>query len=106
MLLFSAMMEVVEAENDNCKLQLGQLASITSDGVPVMISQRNGVAEKLKSSVNPKRFITHWHPHCLVRTSKPGQKHIPEEVQSLNVTHYFTSKSVEFIERSSGKYRN
>lgn len=41
--ILSAMMEVFEPEDDDCKLPLGRLASTTSDGAPVMISQKNGV---------------------------------------------------------------
>ena len=42
--IFSAMMDVFQPEDDALKLPLGRLASMTSDGAPVMISQKNGVA--------------------------------------------------------------
>jgi hypothetical protein len=81
--IYSAMMEVLDPEDDDYKLPLNHLVSMTSDGAPVMISQKNGVAGKLKSSVNAKLFITHCPPHRLVLASKSGQKHIPDDVEKL-----------------------
>ena len=81
--IFSAMMDEFQPEDDALKLPLGRLASMTSDGAPVMISQKNGVAGKLKASVNPKLFITHCPPHRLVLASKAGQKVIPDDVEKL-----------------------
>ena len=56
---------------------------MTCDGAPVMISPKNGVAEKLISLVNPKLFVTHCPPHQLVLASKAGQKLIPDNVEKL-----------------------
>ena len=77
------MMKVFDSEDDDCKLPLDRLVSMTSDGAPVMISQKNGVAGKLKSSVNSKLFISHCPPHRLVLASKAGQRHIPDDVEKL-----------------------
>ena len=69
------MMEMLHPEGDDYKLPLNYLVSMTSDGAPVMISQKNGVERKLKSSVYAKLFIYHCPPHRLLLASKSGQKH-------------------------------
>ena len=81
--IFDAMMEVFNPDDSNRKLPLNRLASMTCDGAPVMISQKNGVAGKLKSLVNPKLFISHCPLHRLVLASKAGQKPIPDNVEKL-----------------------
>ena len=80
--LFEAMMDVFNP-GDGVSLPLNRLVSMTSDGAPVMISSKNGVAGKLKSSVNSKIFVTHCLPHRLVLVSKAGQKIIPDTVERL-----------------------
>ena len=61
--IFEAMMHVLDPEDQNCKLPVDRLISMTCDGAPVMISPKNGVAGKLRSVVNPKLFVTHCPPH-------------------------------------------
>ena len=77
--LYSALMEVLDPEEEESKLPLSCLASISNDGPHVMISQRNGVA----GNVNSKFFITHCPPDRLVLASKAGQKHIPDNFERL-----------------------
>ena len=60
--IFEAMMQVFNPEDQNCKLPLDRLASMTCDCAAVMISPKNGVAGKLRSVVNPKLFVTHCPP--------------------------------------------
>ena len=94
--IFDAMMEVFNPDDTDRKLPLNRLASMTCDGAPVMISQKNGVAGKLKSLVNPKLFITHCPPHRLVLASKAGQKLIPDNVEKLvgDVLFFFRDSPV------------
>ena len=76
-------MQVFNPEDQNCKLPLDPLASMTCDGAAVMIYPKNGVAGKLRSVVNPKLFVTHCPPHRLVLASKAGQKLISDNVEKL-----------------------
>ena len=64
----SSMMEVLDP---SCKLSIDGLVSMTCDGAAVMVSQKGGVAGKMKS-INPKIFFTHCPPHRLVLASKAG----------------------------------
>ena len=64
--LFDAVMNVMTPEDQSLALPTERLASLTCDGAPVVLSQKNGVAGKLKASVDPKLFITHCPPHRLV----------------------------------------
>ena len=74
--------------------------SMTCDGAAVMVSQKSGVAGKMKS-INPKIFITHIvppPPHRLVLTSKASQKQIPDEVEKLvsDTLFFFKDSPVRF----------
>ena len=62
----------------------------------MVLSQKNGVAAKLKASVNPKLFITHCPPHRLVLASKSGQKNIPDSTEKLiaDVLFFFKDSPV------------
>ena len=94
--IFEAMMQVLDPEDQNWKLPLNRLVSMTCDGAPVMISPKNGVAGKLRSVVNPKLFVTHCPPHRLVLASKAGQKLIPDNVEKLvgDVLFFFRDSPV------------
>ena len=94
--LFDAVMNVMTPEDQSLALPTERLASLTCDGAPVVLSQKNGVAGKLKASVNPKLFITHCPPHRLVLASKAGQKIIPDNVEKLigDVLFFFKDSPV------------
>ena len=94
--LFDAVMNVLTPEDVHRRLPTDRLASLTCDGAPVVLSQKNGVAAKLKASLNPKLFITHCPPHRLVLASKVGQKIIPEDVEKLigDVLYFFKDSPV------------
>ena len=65
--IFHSMMKVFHPDNESDKLPLAHLASITTDGAAMTISQRGGVAGKLKAAVNPKLFVVvlliGWYLH-------------------------------------------
>ena len=94
------MMKVFHPDNESDKPLLAHLASITTDGVAVMILQWGGVAGKLKAAVNPKLFVTHCSPHRLVLASKAGQKVIPDFVEKLisDVLFFFKDSPVRRAE--------
>ena len=94
-ILFEAMMDVFNPGN-GVSLPLNQLVSMTCDGAPVMISSKNDVAGKLKSSLNSNIFVTHCLPHRLVLASKVGQKLIPDTVVRLvgDVLFFFQDSPV------------
>ena len=94
--LFDAVMNVLTPEDGHLVLPTDRLASLTCDGAPVVLSQKNGVAAKLKESVNRKLFITHCPPHRLVLASKSGQKIIPDNIEKLigDVLFFFKDSPV------------
>ena len=94
--LFDAVMNVLTPEDGHLVLPTDRLASFTCDGAPVVLSQKNGVAAKLKESVNRKLFITHCPPHRLVLSSKSGQKIILDNIEKLigDVLFFFKDSPV------------
>ena len=92
----TAVMHVLTPEDTNLRLPTDRLTSLTCDYAPVVLSQKNGVAAKLKASLNPNLFITHCPPHTLVLASKAGQKIIPDIVERLigDVLYFFKDSPV------------
>ena len=78
--IFKCLMEVVDPEISNAKMPMHKLAHFTTDGAAVMISAKQGVLGKLRSSVNPKLFSSHCPPHRLVLAAKEGQKELPDDI--------------------------
>ena len=79
-------MNVMTPEYQSLALPTERLASLTCDGAPVVLYQKNGVAGKLKASVNPKLFITHCPPQII----------IPDNVDKLigDLLFFFTNSPV------------
>ena len=75
--IFKSLMEVLDPDILGEKLPLNRLAGFTTDGASVMISPKQGVLGKLRSTVNSKLFSSHCPPHRLVLAAKEGQKEIP-----------------------------
>ena len=94
--IFSAIMEVIDKEDDSEKLPVERLVGLTTDGAAVMISDRGGMYGKLKASVNPKLFSTHCPPHCLILASKAGQKELPSDIEKTvsDTLFFFKDSSV------------
>ena len=94
--LLGAVMSVLIPEDGRLALPTHRLANLPCDGAPVVLSQKNGVAAKLKASVNLKLFITHCPPHMLVLASKSGQKIIPDSTEKLigDVLFFFKDSPV------------
>jgi hypothetical protein len=66
------------------------LHTLTSDGASVMISEKQGVLEKLSSAVNSKMFATHCPPHRLVLACKG----LPNDVErTVSDTLFFFKDS-------------
>ena len=95
-IIFSAIMEVIDKEEDSEKLPVERLVGLTTDGAAVMISDRGGVYGKLKASVNPKLFSTHCPPHRLILASKAGQKELPSDIEKTvsDTLFFFKDSSV------------
>ena len=79
--IFMSLMEVLDPDVSGEKLPLNRLAGFTTDGASVMISPQQGVLGKLRSTINPKLFLSHCPPHRLVLAAKEGQKEIPDEIE-------------------------
>ena len=73
-------MEAVNPDTSE-KMPMHKLAGFTTDGASVMISAKQGVLGKLRSTVNPKLFSSHCPPHRLVLAAKEGQKKLPDDIE-------------------------
>ena len=59
-----------------------------------MVSERGGLYGKSKQTVNPKLFLTHSPPHCLILASKVGQKVLPGDIEkTVSVVLFFFKDS-------------
>lgn len=64
----AALFDVVMTPEGGClALPTDQLASFTCNRAPVALTQKNGVAAKLKASVNAMLFIVHTSLHVSLR---------------------------------------
>ena len=92
--LFSAVMDVINQDDENAKLPTNKLVGLTNDGAAVMISDRGGLYGKMKASLNPKLFSTHCPPHRLILVSKAGQKQLPVDIEkTISDTLFFFKDS-------------
>ena len=93
--IFKSLMEVLDPDISDEKLPLNRLAGFTTDGASVMISPKQGVLGKLRSTVNPKLFSSHCPLHRLVLAAKEGQKEIPDKIEKTLSDTLFSLKTAQ-----------